>query len=55
MGSAISLAIVALVAVVVFAGYFLSSKPAYILLNEDGSNGSQRPYWPIEADLRKQA
>ena len=32
MGSAISLALVALVAVVLFAGYSLSSKPAYRLL-----------------------
>ena len=43
MGSAISLALVALVAVVLFAGYSLSSKPAYKLLNEDGSKHSQRP------------
>lgn len=40
MGSAISLALVALVAVVLFAGYSLSSKPAYTLLNEVGSNRS---------------
>jgi uncharacterized membrane protein len=43
MGSAISLALVALVAVVLFAGYSLSSKPAYKLFNEDGSNHSQHP------------
>ncbi len=43
MGRAISLALVALIAVVLFAGYSLSSKPAYKLLNEDGSNRSQRP------------
>jgi len=43
MGSAISLALVALVAVALFAGYSLSSKPAYKLLNKDGSNRSQRP------------
>lgn len=35
MGRAISLGLVALVAVVLFAGYFLSSRPAYELLNED--------------------
>lgn len=37
MGKAISLALVALVAVVLFAGYALSSKPAYKLLDEEGS------------------
>jgi hypothetical protein len=42
MGSAISLALLALIAVVLFAGYSLSSKPAYKLLNEDGSKRSQR-------------
>ncbi len=43
MGRAISLALVASVAVVLFAGYALSSKPAYKLLNEDGANDSERP------------
>lgn len=43
MGSAISLALVALVAIVLFADYSLSSKPAYKLLSEDGSDRSQRP------------
>lgn len=40
MGSAVSLALVALVALVLFAGYSLSSKPVYTLMNEDGSNRS---------------
>jgi hypothetical protein len=40
-GRVISLALVVLVAVVLFAGYSLSSKPAYRLLNEDGTDGSE--------------
>ena len=43
MGAAASLALLALVGAVLFAGYSLSSKPAYRLLNEDRSDRSQRP------------
>ncbi|MBI3188978.1 MAG: hypothetical protein HYZ31_14070 [Gammaproteobacteria bacterium] len=44
MGSAISLAMVTLVAAVLFAGYFFSSKPAYELLNEDVSTNNKAKY-----------
>jgi hypothetical protein len=43
MGSAISLGLLALVAVILFAGYSVSSKPAYKLLNGDDANRSQHP------------
>lgn len=44
MGSAISLAMVTLVAAVLLAGYFFSSKPAYELLNKDDSTNIKAKY-----------